>query len=96
MKDVKKEKIERDKAIRTNTARHRKKRRRNLSLYYFMMTVLTISVLVVLSLTVFFKIGDISVEGPHPYADTAIINLSGIKKDTKLIMLNSKKAEENI
>ena len=96
MKDVKKEKIDRDKAIRTNTARHRKKRRRNLSLYYFLMTVLTVSVLVVLSLTVFFKIGEISVEGTQPYAETAIIKRSEIKKGTNLIMLNSQKAEKNI
>lgn len=96
MKDVKKSKIDRDKAIRSNTAKHRRKRRRNLSLYYFLMTLLTVSVLVVLSLTVFFKISDISVEGDSAYSDTAIIKRSGIEAGTNLIMLNGDRAADNI
>ena len=96
MKDVKKEKIDRDKAIRKNTARHRKKRRRNLSVYYFLMLLLTLSVLVVLSLTVFFKITSIEVQGAYPYSESAIISASGIEKEQNLIMLSGETAEKNI
>ncbi len=96
MKDVKKEKIDRDKAIRKNTAKHRKKRRRNLSIYYFMMLILTVSVLVVLSLTVFFKINVIEVEGAYPYSESAIVSASGIKKDQNLIMLSEEDVEKRI
>ena len=96
MKDVKKESIERESAIKKNTAKHRKRRKRNLSLYYFLMTLITVSVLVVLSLTVFFKITEIKIQGNEDYSEQEILTVSEIKKGTNLLMLNADDAEEKL
>lgn len=96
VRDVKKEDIGRNEAISRNTARHKRRRRRNLKLYYFMLAIVTVSVVAVLSLTVFFKVTNIEVSGECPYPEGSVIASSGIKKGDNLLMINRNKIENKL
>ena len=82
---------------RVPQARKKKKRRKkNMSLYY-LMTFITVSIaLVVLSLTVFFKIETIKITGSANYTQEQIIAASGIIKGDNLIRLDIKKAQQSV
>ena len=96
MKDVKKESIQRESAIKKNTAKHKKRRKRNLSLYYFLMGLLTVSVLIVLSLTVFFKITEVTLSGESQYSESEILSSAAISIGSNLIMLDTEKIENKL
>ncbi len=87
-----------NKNSRQNQQVHRKKRRRkkNMSLYYLTVFVVVSSALVVLSMTVFFKIDNIKVSGSSVYSKEQVIAASGIKKGENLIRADIDSAKDNI
>jgi cell division protein FtsQ len=96
MKDVKKESVGRERAIKKNTAKHKRRRKRNLSLYYFLMGLLTVSVLIVLSLTVFFKISDVEVLGESAYQNSDIFSTAAVPIGSNLLMLDTNQVKTRI
>ncbi len=82
---------------RVPQARKKKKRRKkNMSLYYLMTFITVIFALVVLSLTVFFRIDTIRVKGSAKYSAEQIIASSGIRKGDNLIRLDKAKAKQSV
>lgn len=96
MKDVKKESVGREHAIKKNTTKHKRRRKRNLSLYYFLMGLLTISVLIVLSLTVFFKISNVEVFGESNYQNSEILSTAAVPVGSNLLMLDANQVKTRI
>lgn len=82
---------------RVPQARKKKKRRKkNMSLYYLMTFITVAFALVVLSLTVFFKIDTIRVKGSSKYSAEQIIAASGIRKGDNLIRLDKAKSQQSV
>ena len=87
---------ERRQAAQRAAARKKKRRRRRrikTLIFFLFVTVIT---LVVLSLTVFFKIDGISVKGNTVYESSDIISVSGVETGDNLFALNSSKIQERI
>ena len=63
------------------------KKRKKIAFYAFLV-VLTVSVVTVLSLTVFFNISKITVKGNSHYSTEQIIKVAGLKKGQNLFRLN--------
>lgn len=76
--------------------RKRRRRRQNLSLYYTAVFFLVIVVGIILSLTVFFNVTEVTVDGESIYSSSEIIAASKIKSGDNLVRLNSSKAENSI
>ncbi len=74
----------------------RKKRKRNLTLYYILVFALMVTTLVVLSLTVFFNIDEISVLGSTIYSHEQIIAAANIKTGENLFRTNIYQLESNV
>lgn len=87
---------QRQRKVQENTRRHRKRRKRNYILYYILLLFLITIVGVSLSLTVFFNIENILVNGNVSIDTQSIINDSKILKGQNLFRINTKKATENI
>ena len=82
---------------RVPQARKKKKRRKkNMSLYYLMTFITVAFALVVLSLTVFFRIDTIKIKGSSTYSTDQIIASSGIRKGDNLIRLDKAKAQQSV
>ena len=79
-----------------STQRSRRKKRRNLSLYYLMIFIIVSAVGITLSLTVFFNIAEINVSGDSQYDKNQIIKCSNINIGDNLFRTNFKKSEEKI
>ena len=79
-----------------STQRSRRKRRRNLSLYYLMIFIIVSAVGITLSLTVFFNIDEINVSGDSQYDKNQIIKCSNINIGDNLFRTNFIKSEEKI
>lgn len=79
-----------------NAPRKRRRRRQNLSLYYAIMIFLVVTVGIVLSLTVFFNVKEVTVIGKTIYTDNDIIVSSGINTGDNLVRLSSSKVEKKI
>ena len=79
-----------------STQSSRRKRRRNLSLYYLMIFIIVSAVGITLSLTVFFNIAEINVSGDSQYDKNQIIKCSNINTGDNLFRTNFKKSEEKI
>ena len=62
----------------------RRKHKRNLTLYYVMVFIIVMSILIVLSLTVFFNINTIVIKGESVYTTEEIMNVLGVKKGENL------------
>ncbi len=79
------------KKIAREKKRRRQRRRRVVTLL-----VVILAVLVVLSLTVFFRIDTVKVEGHSQYTEQQIINASGVEKGDNLFRLRKSTVSERI
>lgn len=93
MKDVVKTKVEKPEATRPGT-KHR--RRRNLSLYYFLIFVICVLVLFILSRTVLFNINEYSVSGVLRYSEEQILEAGNLKVGKNMYNLDLEKTAEKI
>ncbi len=74
--------------------RHRKKR--SFLLYYIFFGILLVSILFVLSTTVFFKLETVQITGCEDSEKQAILNASGISMGDNLWQINTQAAEQKI
>lgn len=72
-----------------------KRRRKNLLIYSAMIFVVLI-IGIILSLTVFFNIDTITVEGKTRYSEEDIIAASGVSKDTNLLLCDTESGVDKI
>ena len=79
-----------------NVRKKRRRRKQNLSLYYAAIFFLVAVVGIILSLTVFFNVKEVTVTGNSIYTNNDIILSSGIKTGDNLIRLSSSRAEKKI
>ena len=85
------------KASAQGNARRRKRRRRGKNiLYYLMFAAVSVSIGILLSLTVFFKIETIEVQGGSKYQSSAILKAVGVEKGDNLFRVNDKEVAEAI
>ncbi len=76
--------------------RQKIRRERALRTFYFLLVVVMLSVLVTLSLTVLFKIENISVVGDEIYSKEQIIAISGLKTGENIFRTNTSAAKQKI
>ncbi len=91
MKDIEKTNLSEEQYRIINGERvivSRRKRRRNMSLYYFIAVVFIIMALIFLSLTVFFNIKTIKITGTDLYSDEQIIQIAGINENDNLFRID--------
>ncbi len=74
----------------------RRKRRRNMSLYYFIAVVFILMALIFLSLTVFFNIKNIDIAGTDLYTNEQIIQIAGISNDDNLFRIDTDQMRTDI
>lgn len=74
----------------------RRRRKRNYSLYYLMVFILVAAAGIVLSLTVFFKISQVGVDGTTQYDMESIITYSKIKVGDNIFRTDYEKAKSEI
>ncbi len=86
----------RDEIRREQAIKRRQQKRRKQAIFYTFSLLLLIIVGIILSLTVFFKIEKITVEGKTPYAEDKIIEISGIKINDNLFLTDKQKSAERI
>lgn len=79
-----------------NVRKKRRRRKQNLSLYYTAIFFLVAVVGIILSLTVFFNVKEVTVTGNSIYTNNDIILASGIKTGDNLVRLGSSKVEKKI
>lgn len=98
MKEVKKTRNtpSREAARAANGVRHRKRRKRSYTLYYLLLLFFVLISGVTLSLTVFFNIETIKVNGSSLNSAEQIISQSGIKKGDNLFRINPEKAAKTL
>jgi hypothetical protein len=72
--------------------RRRKRRLRKYTLYYLLLIIVGVAAGVAMSLTVFFKINTVTVEGGTRYADGDLIAVSCIERGTNLFMADTESA----
>ncbi len=87
---------ERQRAQQTVSARRRKKRKKNYILYYIILFLFIIVAGIILSLTVFFNIETINVEGSSRYTAEEIIEKSGLQTGDNLFRISTGDASERI
>ncbi len=75
---------------------HKKRKRKNYSLYYILIIFFVVVIFVILSLTVFFRAENVVVTGTSIYNVAEITNISKIKGGDNIILVNTKKIEANI
>lgn len=81
---------------RERALRRRKHRRRVLIAFYLTLFIVVLSVAAILSVTVLFKITDISVSGKTRYTEEQIIQASGIKIGDNLVLTRTKEDVQKI
>lgn len=86
----------RDEVRREQTIKRRRLKKRKQIIFYTFSLFLLLVVAVILSLTVFFKVETITVEGKTPYSNDKVIKMSGINKNDNLFLIDKSKAAENI
>ena len=79
-----------------NVRKKRRRRKQNLSLYYAAIFFLFSVVGIILSLTVFFNVKEVTVTGDSIYTNNDIILASGIQTGDNLVRLSSSKTEKKI
>lgn len=94
--DVKNRKTSKKVARRAAVTKSRKRRLRKYTLYYLTFIVFAAAAGIALSLTVFFKIENISVTGNSKYADGDIVAASGIEKGQNLFRIDPADAKQSI
>lgn len=98
MKEVKRTRNvpSRNDARTANGVRHRKRRKRSYTLYYLLLLFFVLISGFTLSVTVFFNIDTIMVEGTAHYTAQQVIDQSGIKKGNNLFRISLDKSEKKI
>lgn len=91
MQDVVKTNVRR----KQNTKRTRR-RRRNMSLYFLLVVVLVVGIGVALSMTLFFNINTVVVQGDSGYTDEQIVEVSGIHTGDNLVRLDTFAVRERL
>lgn len=86
----------RDEVRREQALRRKKKKRKKQLMVYGFSVILLIAISIILSLTVFFRINEITVEGNSIYNKKDIISASGIQLQDNLILSSKEKIEQNI
>lgn len=86
----------REQLIRQNVSRRRKRHKKNYILYYILLGIILVITGVTLSFTVFFNIGEITVEGNGSLSAQAIAEASGIKIGDNLLRINTDRAVKSI
>ena len=81
---------------RLHAEQRRAQRRRKQIIQYALIGVAVAAVMLVLSLTVFFKIDEIKVEGDTPYSVEEIIAASGINLDENIITCDADSVSDNL
>lgn len=76
-------------------ARERMRHRRKLFIWFLLIIGIVIAG-VVLSLTLFFNVSSIQVNGASQYADSEIIKACGVKNGDNLFLINRDKVEEHV
>lgn len=79
---------EQNKTLARYYAKKKKQKKRRAVVFYTILVTLLISVIAVLSLTVFFNINTIKVTGNEYYTNKQIIKVSGLEKGQNLFRLN--------
>ena len=74
----------------------KRKRKRNLSMYYAMVFIIATAILVVLSLTVFFNINTITIKGESIYSTQEIADVLGVKKGQNLFRIKLSDIENRV
>ena len=87
---------ERQRAQQAVTARRRKKRKKNYILYYIILFLFIIVAGIILSLTVFFNIETIDVEGTSKYTAEEIVAKSGLQTGDNLFRISTGDASKRI
>lgn len=85
-----------DYAKRRSPQQIRRKRKRNMSLYYGTVLLIAAVIFAILSVTVFFNIETLEVKGSSKYTIEEIIAASGINGGDNMVRKNMGKAEEKI
>lgn len=84
-------------AVRSNTARRRKRRRKRSYILYYIMLFLFVGIaFITLSVTVFFNVENIVVEGEAKISEQEIIKQAGIEKGDNLFRINYSEAEDKV
>lgn len=83
-------------ASRRSSQQARRKRKRNMSLYYGTVLFIAAIIFAILSVTVFFNVETAVVKGSSQYTAEEIIEVSGIKGGDNMIRKNMGRAEEKI
>lgn len=86
----------RDAARRENSKRRIQKAKRKQRVFYAIVLLMVVCISLVLTMTVFFKIESISIQGETRYSKEQIIESSRIKLKDNLFMSNMGQAEKNI
>lgn len=86
----------REEAKRVVARKGRRRRRSSMKLYYFLLALLIVATGVTLSLTVFFHIQTITVEGSGIYSDEEIIEVAGVEIGRNLFLCDAGKAEKRL
>lgn len=87
---------ERARAQRAVAAKRKRRRKKNYILYYIILFVFIIVAGIVLSLTVFFNIDTIQVEGNSRYSAEEIIEKSGLRTGDNLFRISTGQAGEQL
>ncbi len=103
MKDIKKQKSRqpnirqtREYQIAANGRRHRRRRKKRLTLYYILILMFVLVAGIILSVTVFFNIKEIRVEGDLPYSAAEIIEKSKVQTGDNLFRISVGKVKSSI
>lgn len=91
MRDVVKTNVKRE-----QNRKRKRRRRRHTSIYFFLVLLMVTGIGILLSVTLFFNVKAIKVEGDVDYTNDDVIRMSGIKVGDNLIRLDSEKASEGI
>lgn len=86
----------REALIRQTVARRKKRHKKNYILYYILLFLILTVTGIVLSLTVFFNINEITVEGNGSISSQALAEASGIKVGDNLFRINTDRAAKSI
>lgn len=84
------------KAKAANKRRRKRRRRGNNALYFLLVFFLALGIGIMLSLTVFFNVETIEVEGRGRYSQTEIVATSGIAEGDNLFRIDQAKAAEQL
>ncbi len=82
--------------VKSNGVRRRPKRKRNLSLYYIMIFMISALILFILSRTVLFRINEYKVSGVSRYTIEQILSAGDLSTGKNMFSLNIDKTEEKI